>query len=56
MRTFIQVTAALAVLGLLFWCLWGIGWLIMWAFPFTAAFTVGVFLVLAFISWRRSNG
>lgn len=47
---------SMALWGLILWCLWGIGWLIMWAFPFTAAFTVGTLAVAAFIAWRRSRG
>lgn len=56
LNAFLRLSMWLAFTGLILWGLWLVGWAIMALFPYTAAITFGIFVVMAFTAWRRSRG
>lgn len=55
-RFLLATCAILAAIGLVFWIIWAVAWIIMYIFPFTAAVTAGMLAVGAFMAWRQSRG
>lgn len=56
LNTLLLMSMWIAFIGLILWGLWLVCRIIMALFPYAAAVTFGILVVVAFTAWRRSNG